>query len=260
MDTSCWLSVVEFLVFSNMFKVMLCMELGDHHVIASDNTRDNGGSGYETFDTQLNITIYPTQIQEIFMNQQTDIYINYTMTLISNGKMDGRANNGSAKMSDVSYVATIMSQNPYIVLPLGHNYGPPSNFTDDISILLHANKSNMFTVEALCVGRASLIIQVTSFYGHLSGYDINSELSTSSKIATYAHNPYRVTVIRKLRFVDVIFDWVITVIVGLNSFSIGCMTEWSSLRMHLRHPTSILIAACCQFIIMPTVSINTIPV
>ena len=262
MDTSSWLGIVEFLLFSNMFKVMLCMELGDDNV-ARGSSWDNGWGRNQGDVIKAHINLYPPRIHEIYMGQQTDIYINYTVaTLNTDRQMDGQVNNTVPGAASVGYIATITSEDPHIALPLGHNYGPPDNSSDNILILLYPNITSVFTVEAVCVGHASFIIQVTSILGQLSehnsnnphSYNPDSDLDKSSKPTILVHAPYRVTVIRRLRFVDLVFDWVITVIAALNSFSIGCSSDLPSLRMHFRHPMSMLLAASCQFIIMPTVS------
>ena len=259
MDTGDWLAIIDLLI---VFKLMVCTVLGDGDVVSGGEVWDNGR---QLLPMPLHIQFHPSEIKLLYMNHVRRVSINYTL---AGDDQRGRPYSGdndtapsavnASRQDNVSYAyfAKITSEDPRIAIPLGRNYGPADNWTRDVSLPLHANRSNVFAIKAVCIGRTSIVVEVVSFVvPSPSGYDdYESSFNASSVAATLAIVPYRVTVIRKLRLVDFIFDRTITVIAAMNSFSIGCTTELDSLRVHFRHPTSILIAACCQFIIMPIVS------
>ena len=46
----------------------------------------------------------------------------------------------------------------------------------------------------------------------------------------------------------------VAAIVALNAIGLGCATDCTRVRAHLRHPASLGLAVCCQLLVMPVVS------
>lgn len=186
----------------------------------------------------FNITVQPPEIAELPVNTRRQVYINCSHILPSSA---------NASAFNLTYVATIMSQDLSVAIPTGRHYGPPTNRTDELAIQVHTDQPNTFTVHAVHVGRVTLVIKVSK---EEESSGVEEFPSTVSIIE------YRVSVIRQIRTTDLVFDAVIAAIAMLNIFSVGCCTDWPSLKAHLRHPSTLIIGVCCQFIIMPVVSTN----
>ena len=140
------------------------------------------------------------------------------------------------------YVITVTSSNPNVALPYSEEDWSDDNRTDRIVFSLQHNQHSVFAVSAHNVGHAIFLIQVS-----LSSV-------TPDNIPVISQMEYPVTVIRKLRLVDLVFDCAMAAIALLNSFSLGCLTKWCSLRQHLGQPNALLLTACCHFVLMPMVS------
>ena len=177
-----------------------------------------------------------------------------------------------------TYIATITSRNAKVAIVSGpeHLIQRVDNRTDEIVLELNPFAETTFTVRAQHIGHTLMVIRVQSLYSYYYQNDLFNLTNTDpglsasnldktgsgflndddsvSAAPTLSTLEYPVTVVRRLRNVDVVFDFVVAVMACLNSFSMGCLTDWPSLRHHLKHPSALLIGLACQFLVMPSVS------
>ena len=209
----------------------------------------------------LHVDLTPTHISHLPIHMYRWVIINCS----NFGGLETLAN----KNSSTFYIITIKAQNSHVAIPFSSNdLYPDDNRTDVLYLMTEDKQQVTFAVKAVHIGKTALTIKVhdaalaipfSTFspgevdMGDIMHYIDLEDIMTDITLVL-AQVEYHVTVIRKLRLVDMGFDCVMVAMAMLNSFGMGCLTDWTSLRMHLLHPTSLLLAACCQFIILPTVS------
>ncbi len=161
-------------------------------------------------------------------------------------------------VNNLTYIAWIMSKNAKIAIPVGadHIVRPYSNRTDQILLSIHPNSNSVFSVSAIYVGHAILLIRVYPYSGDINWSDDVIDEQLFATLDTLSIMEYPVTVVRRDRVVDRAYNIVIAAVAILNSFSTGCVTDWASLRMHIQHPSALLIGISCQFILNPIVSMQ----
>ena len=209
----------------------------------------------------LNVAVTPPNISHLPINMYRWVVINCS-NIGGLDKIDGRN-------SSTFYIITIMSKNSHVAIPFSSkDLYPGDNRTDILYLMAEPSQLVKFAIKAEHIGKTSLTITIhdpalyvpTSTFspGQMDigdiMYDIDLDDLMSDRTNMLAQLDYYVTVIKKMRVVDMGFNCVMVAVAMLNSFGMGCLTEWSNLRMHLLHPTSLLLTACCQFIILPTVS------
>ena len=189
-------------------------------------------SGYD-----FNITVQPPEISQLPVNTQRQVYIicSHILPPLEN-----------TTATNLTYVASVVSENTNVAIATAQQYGSANdNKTAELTFQVQLNKVNTFEVHAIQVGRVTMMIKVSK----------GEEYRPSGKLSkTVSIIEYHVSVIRQMRTADLVFDAVMAAVAMLNIFSVGCCTDWESLRTHLRHPSALSIASCCQFIIMPMVS------
>ena len=212
----------------------------------------------------LNLHVTPPNISHLPIDM-------YHWVVLNCSKFSGLKSLDSRNSSSF-YIITITSQNSHVAIPYSSkDLYPGDNQTDVIYLMAESNHVVKFAIKAEHIGKTALTIRVhdaalaipTSTLtptGQLdsssvdSMYEIDLEDLLHDRTSVLAQFEYYVTVIKRARMVDMGFNCVMVAIAMLNSFGIGCLTEWSHLRVHLLHPTSLVLTACCQFIILPTVS------
>ena len=222
----------------------------------------------------LQLEIYPPHIDQLPVHTQRNVHINCSMLSPASSQLVPvipESQNTSAQQNtslvldfgeefdyddfpNFTYIAMITSQHPNIAIALGSKdrMQNTDNRTDEILLEISPFTEATFTVEARSIGRALIMIRIQSYYSYY-GDDYNSSDPTVKAMSVVE---YHVTVVRQLRTVDLVFDCVVAVVAGLNSFSMGCLTDWPSLRYHMRHPSALLIGLACQILVMPAVSIK----
>lgn len=107
------------------------------------------------------------------------------------------------------------------------------------------------TPQALHVGRVTMSVAVVD-------KDTAASLASNGKLSNIvqavAASEFPVTTVREQRTADLVFDSSAAAIAILISFGIGCCTDTDSVKRQLKHPVSLVIGFCCQFILMPVVS------
>ena len=170
------------------------------------------------------------------------------------------------------FIVSIVSNNPHVVIPFSdQDLFLNDNRTEMIYLSPRSDQLIKFGVKAVHIGETVISIKVHDISFALSNsadskgsidvrdmiFNIDIEELENDDSYTSAQLDYQVSVIRKLRVVDMGFNCVIIVIAMLNSFGMGCLTDWASVRMHLIHPTSLLLTAACQFVLLPMVGVDT---
>ena len=138
------------------------------------------------------------------------------------------------------YMAVISSNDQNVVImPLAHTDNNQYIFT------INASTKNTFTIETRRSGRTSIFVKLIRV----------SSGNTSWPGITVAMASYHVSVVRKPRMVDRAFNCAVAVMVVIGAFSLGCATDVALLWYSLRQPNALILALCCQFVVMPLVSL-----
>ncbi len=168
------------------------------------------------------------------------------------------------------YIALITSADSQVAIPTTvdvhgldtanlQGFKLDENRTDQLLLRFLPSEGSMFSVRGEHVGYGVLIVQ---FYKQwvqdapgqgqedVSALDPNDWNLTNAIYELY----FSVSVVRKVRWVDMTFDCVIAAMATLNAFSIGCDSDWASLHQHLQKPTTLLLAVGCQMLVNPLVS------
>ena len=154
----------------------------------------------------------------------------------------------SSDQMHYTYIAVIRTLNPGVAIPVGTEESEIENRTDVIHIALDAESiQGSFKLKATNLGHTTFSVQLVQQY---EGWPNSSLLIQEARI--------RVTVIRLQRLVDLVFNCVMASMSILNSFSMGCCTDWPSLRAHIKRPAALAVYCTCTFLIMPIVSISII--
>ena len=150
------------------------------------------------------------------------------------------------------YIAMITSADSQVAIPTGPHdkvFKLDENRTDQILLRFMPSEGSMFTVQAEHVGYGVLIVQ---FYDQ---WDAQEDDPIYWNLTNPIYELYfSVSVVRKVRWVDMTFDCVIAAVATLNAFSVGCDSDWASLHQHFKKPTTLLLATGCQMLINPLVS------
>jgi hypothetical protein len=146
-------------------------------------------------------------------------------------------------------VVTITSSDANIAEPYAADeWGERENRTGGGVVMLLTH-STVFAVQARNVGRAVFLIRVSPLP--------TPEHTRDDDDVVLSVIEYPVTVVRKLRLVDFVFDCAMAAIALLNSFSLGCLTHWPSIRKYIYQPTALLLSSSCNFLLLPMVRADT---
>lgn len=226
------------------------------------------------------LTLHPPRIMMLPIDDFYDVHINcstyhreHIHSFIDSTSRYGAVNSTfqdttvdftTESINQYRYVARITSRNAMTALPVesDHVVKPLlySNRTDQIYVPIYIDGENTFAVYGQHVGHVSFLIQIYEHSDMLSleeQLELEEELEEGREVEhdTVAILEYRVSVVRDVRLVDIVFECVIAVVATLNAFSMGLSTDWPSLRHHIKHPAALIIGLLCQFVIMPVVSI-----
>lgn len=125
---------------------------------------------------------------------------------------------------------------------------PPPYLRNGITIHVSLTTENNFTVLGNHIGFVTL---------SLSLLDTNSyDMAKAGLVQTIARSTYDIRVVREQKISDFVFNCSAAAVAILISFGIGCVTDTDHLKQQLKYPVSLVIGFCCQFIVMPVVSIH----
>jgi hypothetical protein len=143
----------------------------------------------------------------------------------------------------------------------------------------YSNNSLYFTVRGVFLGYARISfyvnnsvtfesdstnssIRITNLPSNIqsetSSYDYAQTVSDSSKTTTAKSLPfrYKVVVVRKERIVDYMFLVGVTILVFCANMGMGCKVDLDVVKEIFKKPIAPSIGFCCQYLIMPLVSIT----
>lgn len=204
--------------------------------------------------TPVHLQIIPPEIQWMFAHDYTDILVNCSIPSSGPYLQSDMYHLGDTQ---VTYIARAHSLTPMIAKPSHSNHQPHKfdNQTELVLLEFHTEQLNSLSVQGIMVGYASIQLTVYATadlnYSLFLEYEDLHLLDTMEVVGSLE---YQVTVGRRVRLFDVIFDCVVATVATLNSFSMGCTTDWPSIRAHWRHPYALLVGLTCQFILLPPVS------
>ncbi|CAH1772496.1 unnamed protein product [Owenia fusiformis] len=118
-----------------------------------------------------------------------------------------------------------------------------------ISFNIYTANQNCFFIKGLHVGRARMMVHIRK----ITPPERDPNSGEKDIILSYE---YKVLIIRKRRWVDMIFDCVMALVAILTAFSLGLSTEQEVLKMQCKKPAPIIIAFVSQFLIMPLLSLG----
>ena len=208
-------------------------------------------NGPEFGPVHLHVT--PPEITSMFTHDFADIHIN-----CSSSTMPNPEEGDNTSSPGITYIAKVRSLDPFIAQPF-HSNRLPREFDNQSQIIFeefHTDKLNVLSIQATQVGYATIEMVVFATDSNYSWFLEYEDIGALDTMETVGRLEYHVTAKRRVRLFDVIFDCVVASIATLNSFSMGCTSDWPSVRAHLRHPSSLLIGLTCHFILLPPVSIN----
>lgn len=196
----------------------------------------------------LQLFFQPESINSLVRGCNTTVYFNSTFV---------SGDNGSDWDLNATYFAQVLSQNDKIaqfVIPadmvVPDPYDPDKTgpfYTGDLVFPVHLNAINNFTIQAMHIGYVTILVTV---FGTTSMAMAKNHLSQ-----TIGRSEYKVTVTPRQKTADFVFDCSAAAVAILISFGIGCVTDTESLKRQLKYPVSLVIGFCCQFLLMPVVSI-----
>ncbi|RUS92094.1 hypothetical protein EGW08_000118 [Elysia chlorotica] len=110
-----------------------------------------------------------------------------------------------------------------------------------------AGRTHNFSVEARHIGRVTVSVAVVDVA-------LDNTRRLASEVQAVAATNYPVSAVRGERTADLVFNISATVIAIIISFGIGAVTETDNIKRQVKHPVSLIIGFCCQFIIMPVMA------
>ncbi|CAH1779452.1 unnamed protein product [Owenia fusiformis] len=110
---------------------------------------------------------------------------------------------------------------------------------DNVIRLTEAETVNI-TIQGIRLGRTKLII---------------TSMNKSGPFNMTTPEPYTVLVIRKRGWIDLIFGISLGTIILVQNFGFGCKIELKEIKEILKKPVAPAIGFCCQFLIMPPLSV-----
>jgi len=123
------------------------------------------------------------------------------------------------------------------------------HLTHQLKIPLRINGVNNFTIQAMQIGYVTVFVTIfgTGSYVMARSSQVNQNL---------AQGDMKVTVVPRQKVADFVFDCSAAAVAILISFGIGCVTDTENLKRQLKYPVSLVIGFCCQFLLMPVVSMG----
>ena len=194
------------------------------------------------YNGTIQLHFKPTSINELIQDCNATVYFNCSLEDVSDTNTDVLfTTNGT-------YYARVVSQNGkkvQIVIP-DDMFVPNANeplkigpyLTPDLEFPIKLNGVNNFTIQAMSIGYVKVVVTI---------------FGTSSLVM--GQSEYKVTILPRPKTADFVFDCSAAAVAILISFGIGCVTDTENLKRQLKHPVSLIIGFCCQFLLMPVVGI-----
>lgn len=205
----------------------------------------NGGSHKVQLSAPQNETflVYfnPPVINNLKVNSRQSVYFNCSP--LEPGS--------SSQENSTSYAFVIISDNDNIARPVVDSLYDKSVDMEQEEryavMSVEADREHNFTIEAMHVGRVTMSVAM------LNTYHNSMDVPEAHYVQAIS-----VSVKREQRLADIVFNSSAAAVAILISFGIGCVTDTESLKRQLKYPVSLVIGFCCQFILMPVVSITSV--
>jgi len=260
-----------------MYTVMLLMLMKPQSSLAVDKH-------LQSRDLHVDVSVIPPAPQLMFVG--TRMTISVVVTAVDNSTCYAQCPTCDAPTVTMSF----SSRRPKTVLvetPLS-----PDSANDTVTALsLPLNDSAALVVDALSVGRAVLVLEISTASPYLDRHNkivmsvnrgldvrytaVQEEVGSSESAAgTQTSNAdggrqliprssrsrllavieYHITVARHRRPIDDGFFWTVAAATLLNAFGLGCVTVYNDARKELRKlQPSVLATLLCQFVVLPPV-------
>lgn len=132
------------------------------------------------------------------------------------------------------------------------------NSSEPVVMVLNAERLGYFRVLGKELGHCLLVLKFYEFRKPLTSVHLDKDGGSEEELGEIELRlivTYRVSVVRQVRSVDQAFNWVVAIVTMVNSFSLGCVTEWTIVKKELRRKYIVVLTALlCQFIVLPVVS------
>ena len=267
-----------------MYMVILLMLVKLHDSTAAETTNNKYLS---LRDLPVDITVSPPTPQLMLVG--TRLKISVDVTSADNSTCDGQ----HTSCDDPSVMMSVSCHRPMTVQVETVHQPASSNPANNTltGLLLRLNQSVNLVVDALSVGRAVLVLEISIAFTNPdtqkkidmnvdSGDDIrysavpDEVASSESAIRPHSTNAngdrqailrsspsrllavieYHITVARHRRPIDDGFFWVVAAATLLNAFGLGCVTVYNDVKQELRKlQPSVLATLLCQFVVLPPV-------
>lgn len=202
----------------------------------------------------------------LFMDEETPQQFNYTMEC-----KDEHANYVLKASSDDSFLVTFNSDGVIIdcrnrtleILPpillnasvTGDLTNEESNMPSDTTGKYQSPTKTRYVVEGTqmlnfkgeMIGRTFITFKLYNHSDNLDKENQNEDFDLVTK--------FPVIIFRKLKAIDHIFQVIIYVFMVFVTLGFGCKLDLEVVKANLKKPIAPIIGMCCQFIIMPLVSI-----
>lgn len=209
------------------------------------------------FNGTFQLNFYPESINELVRDCNTTVYFNSTF------EEEGDKNVIEIQnvISTVEYYARVVSGNPAIVQFVKHadmvvktpgrEEIPNPQFVSELKFPIQINGVNNFTIQAMHIGYVTVFVTIfgTGSLVMARSSQLNQPLGQGE---------LKVAVVSRQKPADFVFDCSAAAVAILISFGIGCVTDTENLKRQLKYPVSLVLGFCCQFLLMPVVSILTI--
>lgn len=194
---------------------------------------------------------HPESINDLIRGCNATVYFNCTLK----GKADDKHSGEIHGTNTTTYYAWVSTGNAHIVqfiIPSAMVDEDPNRediLKKDLKLPIHINGVNNFTVQAMHIGYVTVFVTI---------FGTSSIVMARSSQASQAvgQGDYKVAVKPRPKTADFVFDCSAAAVAILISFGIGCVTDTENLKRQLKYPVSLVIGFCCQFLLMPVVSIT----
>lgn len=209
----------------------------------------------------LHVDFLPVRLKPLIVNHHQTVQVRL---------FDSSSNHTSSKNGTWG-VMTARSQTPSVAVPVEAlptrrvvprlTLTPRTglhNSSDLVVMLLDSERLGYFRVLGKELGHCLLVLKFYEFRkpGNTVYFDKDGGSEELGEIELRLIVSYRVSVVRRIRSVDQAFNWVVAIVTMVNSFSLGCVTEWTVVKKELRRKYIVVFTALvCQFVVLPVVSV-----
>lgn len=200
---------------------------------------------------QLHFT--PESINDLIRGSNTTVSFNCTLKDRAGDKDPSAENHNTNNATYYAWVASGNTDIVQFIIPSAMVDKDPKRedtLKKDLKLPIHINGVNNFTIQAMHIGYVTVFVTI---------FGTSSFVMARSAQASHSmgQGDLRVAVVPRPKTADFVFDCSAAAVAILISFGIGCVTDTENLKRQLKYPVSLVIGFCCQFLLMPVVSIHS---